>query len=126
MQNEMRDRLIEILDKTFAEQYEKRRLLTATHTAEYLLKNGVIVPPCKVGDVAYILSGFSVIERKVTGFQYSTDMTKLNRILIDLVTDKEGNTNTFYFSADKINKSIFFTREEAEKALKEGVYSADL
>lgn len=39
-----RDRLIEKLDKSFAEQYEKRGLLTAQHTADDLLANGVIVP----------------------------------------------------------------------------------
>lgn len=35
-----RERLIELLDKTFAEQYEKRGFLTAPHTADYLLANG--------------------------------------------------------------------------------------
>ena len=39
-----RDRLIELIEKTFAEQYEKRGLLTAPHTADDLLANGVIVP----------------------------------------------------------------------------------
>ena len=39
-----RDRLIELIEKTFAEQYEKRGLLTAPHTADYLLSKGVIVP----------------------------------------------------------------------------------
>lgn len=43
------NKLVEILDKSFAEQYEKRGLLTAHHTANDLLVNGVIVPPCKVG-----------------------------------------------------------------------------
>lgn len=38
-----RDRLIELLNNSFAEQYEKRGLLTAPHTADDLLANGVIV-----------------------------------------------------------------------------------
>ena len=38
-----RNKLIEILEKSFAEQHEKRGLLTAQHTAEHLLANGVIV-----------------------------------------------------------------------------------
>lgn len=50
-----RDKLIEILDKSFAEQYEKRGLLTAQHTADDLLANGVIVAPCKVGDKVWDL-----------------------------------------------------------------------
>lgn len=40
-----RERLIELLDKTFDEQFGQRMVLTAEHTADYLLKNGVIVPP---------------------------------------------------------------------------------
>lgn len=39
-----RDRLIEITEKSFAEQYEKRGLLTASHTVDDFLANGVIVP----------------------------------------------------------------------------------
>ena len=40
----MRDRLIELLgDYLYSEQI-----------ADHLLKNGVIVPPCKVGDVVYM------------------------------------------------------------------------
>ena len=52
----MRDRLIELLcsaplgSKTFEEQYYKS---TITRIADYLLENGVIVPPCKVGDNIY-------------------------------------------------------------------------
>ena len=46
----MRDRLIELLNGSFEEQYEKRMLLTAQHTADALLAAGVIVPPCKGGD----------------------------------------------------------------------------
>lgn len=104
----MRDRLKGIIDK-----WEKTEGLS-----DYLIENGIVCPPCKVGDMVYMTTPISVIERKAVGFRYSTDMTKLESILIDLVTDKEGNTNTFYFNADKINQSIFFTREEAEKALR--------
>ena len=37
----MKEKLIELLIKTFDEQYEKRRLITAQHTAEFLIENGV-------------------------------------------------------------------------------------
>ena len=42
------NKLIEILNNSFAEQYEKRGLLTAHHTANDLLSNGVIVLDTKV------------------------------------------------------------------------------
>ena len=39
----MRDRLIELLDNTFAIQYDKRGVITAHHTAEFLSVFGVTV-----------------------------------------------------------------------------------
>lgn len=42
-QEELKQWLIELLNETFAEQYEKRGLLTAPHTAEALLANGVTI-----------------------------------------------------------------------------------
>ena len=51
-----RERLIELLcsaplgSKTFEQQYYKS---TITKIADYLLANGVIVPPCKFGDTVY-------------------------------------------------------------------------
>ena len=39
----VREKLVEILEKTFEKQYEKRGLLTAPHTAEDLIANGVTV-----------------------------------------------------------------------------------
>lgn len=49
----MREKLITLLDKTFAEQYEKRIFLTAKHTADFLLKNGVIVLPCQEDTILF-------------------------------------------------------------------------
>jgi hypothetical protein len=41
--NEMRDRLVELLNKTFDAQYTKSVLITAEHTADHLIENGVVV-----------------------------------------------------------------------------------
>ena len=46
----MRDRLIEILKVPI---YPKIGVDPAEVVADYLLANGVIVPPCKVGDTVY-------------------------------------------------------------------------
>lgn len=37
----MREKLIELLNNSFDEQYSKRGLLTAPHTADHLIANGV-------------------------------------------------------------------------------------
>lgn len=53
-----RERLVELLckaplgERLFEEQYYKS---TITKFADYLLVNGVIVPPCKVGDDVYVI-----------------------------------------------------------------------
>ena len=39
----MKNKLIELLNDSFAKQYEKRGLLTAHHTAEDLIANGVTI-----------------------------------------------------------------------------------
>ena len=43
---DVRGKLIEILENSFEKQYEKRCLLTAPHTAEDLIANGVTVQEC--------------------------------------------------------------------------------
>ena len=74
-------------------------------TADHLLKNGIIVPPCKVGDTVYYFykDGGKVYEGEVTSFVYVSD-TKSFSIHCDGVYGRYGR----YF---------FLTREEAEQAL---------
>ena len=48
----MKEKLIELLIKTFDEQYEKRMLITPQHTAEFLIENGVTLDhPTEKGGV---------------------------------------------------------------------------
>lgn len=68
----MRDRLIELFKQKSCvynecekecsscgnfEMYDS----TIEHIADYLLENGVIVPPCKVGDTVYVITDCSKI-----------------------------------------------------------------
>ncbi len=113
----MRDRLIELLNETFSEQYEKRGLLTAEHTADFLLANGVIVPPCKVGDTVYVVS------------RYYGGIWQIYECFVDSLTVFNGDIFMSLKSSDgwynfgvnvwEIGKTAFLAREEAEKALEE-------
>ena len=106
-----RERLIELLDKTFAEQYEKRGLLTAPHTADHLLSNGVIVPPCKVGQKVWLIN--NPREYEVLNFHFTGQILWATLILIEEPTImREIDTKHF-------GKTVFLTKEEAEQALKE-------
>lgn len=54
-----RERLIDLLEKgqeLYYDSYGQAGVLYKEFIADYLLANGVIVPPCKLGDMAYRIS----------------------------------------------------------------------
>ena len=89
--------------------------------ADHLLSNGVIVPPCKVGDTVYVINDWEVEKTTVFSMKIeSTDshwMTFVKAKIIDHgIKFEEGHwymLKTFVFG-----KTAFLAREEAEKALK--------
>ena len=109
-----RKRLIELLNKSC----EAGGLLmndTRT-TADYLLENGVVVLPCKVGDTVGIISlevnrNTGDLERKIHSRRISK--IELCRYGQTYLTDK-GDV----ISEHRLGEDVFFTKEEAEQALK--------
>ena len=119
----MRERLIELLTETFDEQYEKRMLITPQHTAEFLLANGVIVPPCKVGDTVYYFSHrpFNLSVKANTVYEAKVIRivtTSLGTSLVIQIRNEWGCTEVPDIRSWGI--SVFATKEEAEQKLKEG------
>ena len=104
----MRDRLIELISQV---QYMGG---LECKLADYLLKNGVIVPPCKVGDTLYDVTEF------VEG-RDCPDIYELQDNVIYVEKTKGGDIlfsyDGVYIDHDAISKTIFLTQEEAEKAL---------
>ena len=103
----MRDRLIELIDKAIDD--------TATsceEIADYLLANGVIVPPCKAGDTIYFVeSAISCVwEGKIASWSVQKDG-------LWFYAQYTCGLNYWHEEQD-IGKTVFLTREEAEKALK--------
>ena len=72
--------------------------------ADHLIANGVIVISCGVGDTVYQTDGISVYELEV--FYVSLRKGK-----------PYYETESIDFDDDAIGKTVFLTREEAEKAL---------
>ena len=102
-----RERLIE-LKINFVENFccgdckpsnDKCRKCLSEKESDYLLEHGVIVLPCKVGDTIYQTDGVRIYKSRVKQIIYDTDN-------ID-------------FDERAIGKTVFLTREEAEKAAKE-------
>ena len=105
-----RERLIELLEDTLHEWESDVSVQTLTEIAEHLIENGVIVLPCKVGDVVYGFHGEKTIlpmvakwiETNTDGWCIAAQYTPM--------------APRFYRFSD-FGKTVFLTREEAEKAL---------
>lgn len=122
----MRDRLIAILDEygddiSFCDicdrPTEDCEACKNEQLADYLLANGVIVPPCDFLQKVYVLPTIEnnlcdITEMKCIGFILSHDNYNVN--LID-------SKNKLYQPAfGRFGKTVFLTKEEAEQALKGG------
>lgn len=81
--------------------------------ADYLLENGVIVPPVQVGATVYYTDSYRHLIKplEILGF----DCTK--RICKYYCSG--GDYTPAWFNPAEIGKTVLLTREEAEKALKE-------
>lgn len=101
----MRDRLIELLRPWVAYR--------ALAVANDLIANGVIVPPCKVGDKVYTYGAKRVKEWKITFCGKNSRGEYLFRAA------DEGFKNLLEFWHYEIKQTVFLTKEEAERALKE-------
>ena len=112
----MRQRLIELIKQ--AKNQTKNANCDIERNmifADYLISNGVIVPPVKIGQTVYTVS------------RYYTGTWEMYECSIDSITKYEKHTFlamsargkfTFGEEISQIGKTVFLTREEAEKALK--------
>ena len=97
-----RDRLIELMQNWGTENTDS---FPFESVADYLLANGVIVPFLKAGDKVYQVDATRVYELDIL------DVYFYKRWICE--------TKSIDFDSDSIGESIFLTREEAEKVLKE-------
>ena len=107
-----RDRLMGLLDNAFVKCDDNFGMPNTSQVADYLLDNGVIVSPCKVGDAVYLprkndwgdILSYEVIEVGI-------DQDGLFFVIND--EDQE------HILIDEIGEEVFLTREEAEQTLEE-------
>lgn len=99
----MRDRLHELISQVQYMGGLEGKL------ADHLLANGVIVPPCKVGDTVYYSTG---IHGRIVGEATVEEIYFSESDFSFLVSTK-------YTSFVLQQHEVRFTREEAEKVLKE-------
>lgn len=132
MQNDMRDRFIEDCENLMCfcqsincYKCEHKDIpyprCMGVHLADHLIENGVVLPPCRVGQTVYVLfpdprynwgnKEITMFESKVYGFHYCDG----NDGTIELRDSK----NHIKWGIDSFGISIFLTKDQAEQKLKE-------
>ena len=113
----MKDRLIELIEKANDTVLGFFIDGDIGILADYLVSNGVIVPPCKVGDTVYCIWQYSDFAKTEPPF---IKPAKVESFVID-----EGTIKVFPDNYSEMDDhwfrllDIVFTQEEAEKALAE-------
>lgn len=116
-----RERLIHLIGEIKSYEYGGMATVTDEGLADYLLVNGIIVPPVKVGDKVYIKYQKKIYPVTVYAIRVDTK-TNSKRICVDdwlQIDEYHQHSYTATFKWESIGKTIFLTREEAENALKE-------
>lgn len=102
----MRDRLIELLEQ--AEGLKNNDIPSLEEKADYLLANGVIVPPCKVGDIIWVYD-----------FMWGLIPCKVDEPYHYVCGDGRGCTVSGNFADKDIGEWVFLSKQDAEKRLRE-------
>lgn len=116
MANEMRDRLLELIfqgDKKCSEQdcrdckHHGNEFCGFEHIADYLIENGVVILPCRVGDSIFRVGNDEIWEWLIERIEIYEDEV----VFID---DSEN-----IFTEEYIGDNVFLNKSEAEQKLKE-------
>lgn len=115
----MNDRLIELIKAYLDENvfiypadFDTEYGICCEHLADHLLADGVIVLPAKVGDTVW--SKEAEPYKVISVEWFSMKVTHLH--CVSLIANIR---HTFSVGKRSLGKTVFLTREEAERALKE-------
>ena len=75
----------------------------------------LVVLPCKIGDVIYVIDEAECLSIRKTTIE---GITINERGICFMIPTKKANMSFGYYNSD-FDKAVFFSIEEAEKALKE-------
>ncbi len=108
MQNDMRDRLIKLIEDSLPNDNHIYFTKDIETMADELIANGVIVLPCKVGDTVWHKED-----------NYILDSYKVNFVTPIFEIGASCISRDILFDVDDIGKTVFLTKAEAEQKLKE-------
>lgn len=110
-----REKLIELLEPFAADGFD---YYSKEDVADFLLENGVIVPPCKVGDTVYIIDEPDFDEPYVLDVTTTDIGYDIGGFWITMNLPL-GLKMSAHIGERSFGKTVFLTSEEAEAALKE-------
>lgn len=84
--------------------------------ADYLLENGVIVPPVKIGTKVYTIICGQIYEYEIASYTVDGDGFSFIHLAYMTGNTVHGTTHTI----EEFKRQYYLTKEEAEKALKGG------
>ena len=113
MQNDMRDRLVELITE-YHETWKHGEGDWKNGLADHLIANGVIAPPCKVNDTVYVIFNGKV--HKATVFFMKTETQDNDYLFLVKVKVFEQIS---LFKVFIIGTTAFLTKDQAEQKLKE-------
>ncbi len=116
------EKLTELLDAAFLNCDDNYGMPSANQVADYLLENGVVVLPCKVGDYVYVLNRNKTRVQKMVGEAPDIRCVCVDEDNLCMATCKDRDygvcAHRFRNDLSEFGKTVFSTREEAEAALK--------
>ena len=104
-----KDRLVELIKHIVIPYY-------AEQIADHLLDNGVIVPPCKVGDVIYKIMDIESVRRQILEVEVLSIRIE-DKMIFFVKTVKNCLYRYAEYPIDDFGKTVFLTKEEAEREL---------
>ena len=120
----MRDRLVELLNNKYDHFCDQCGVNKDSHytnnLADYLLENGVIVQPCKVGQKVYFVHEvcdenadeyFDISDGEVVSFSMQKDG-------LWMFCRYDDGLTYWHLVVEDFDKTVFTSREDAEKALR--------
>jgi hypothetical protein len=119
-EKKMRGRLTKLLEEGH------KQYLYYDQIADYLLTNGMVVPPCKVGDTVYYLTNVDTEKELNVTEIFCGVVQGISFDGTDIwIFATYTNGLLYYHKANEFGKTVFPTREEAERVLAERRSSND-
>lgn len=116
-----KERLIRLMQEASQNKSDYAGNIGLGQIADYLLEHGVIMLPCKVGGTVYLVGATQVFDCTVNeiNIKIIDEMSFSVFLSAEYVSENYGKCYTTLDWTEKKGKTVFLTREKAERELKE-------